>query len=106
MKTERRPSTVARRDLDGRDRRGFLGTIAAALTFVPVLTSWMLAPARTAGATRWLSRIRPGDPAWPSGASWTRLSESIGGRLVEVRSPLAVCVDAPSSTACAHLFQE
>jgi FAD/FMN-containing dehydrogenase len=66
----------------------------------------MLAPARAAGATRSLSRIRPGDAAWPSAASWTRLSESIGGRLVEVRSPWAVCVDAPSSTACAHLFQE
>lgn len=81
-------------------------TITAALTFVPVLFSWMFTPARVAGATRSLSRIRPGDAAWPSAASWTRLSESIGGRLVEVRSPLAVCVDAPSSTACAHLFQE
>lgn len=103
---ERRSPTVTRRDLDGTDRRGFLRTIAAALTLVPVLFSWLFAPARATGATRSLSRIRPGDAAWPSAASWTRLSESVGGRLVEVRSPLAVCVDAPSSTACAHLFQE
>jgi FAD/FMN-containing dehydrogenase len=52
-----------------------------------------------------MSRVRPGDSAWPSAASWDRLSREVGGRLVEVRSPLAVCLEAPSSADCARVFK-
>jgi FAD binding domain len=52
------------------------------------------------------SRLRPGDSAWPSAASWDRLSRDVGGRLVKVQSPLAACLEAPSSPSCAHLFKE
>jgi FAD/FMN-containing dehydrogenase len=68
--------------------------------------SWVLAPTRAAGAARSMSRVRPGDPAWPSEASWDQLSRDVGGRLVKVQSPLAACLEAPSSPSCAHLFKE
>jgi FAD/FMN-containing dehydrogenase len=51
-----------------------------------------------------MSRVRPGDPAWPSEANWARLGRNVGGRLVKVRSPLAECMKAPSSPACAKTF--
>ncbi|HEX2281993.1 MAG TPA: FAD-binding oxidoreductase, partial [Thermomicrobiales bacterium] len=46
----------------------------------------------------------PGDPRWPSAASWERLNQDVGGRLIAVESPLAACIDAPESTTCAHVF--
>jgi hypothetical protein len=52
-----------------------------------------------------MSRVRPGDPAWPPEASWDRLGRGVGGRLVKVRSPLAACLGAPSAPICAQLFQ-
>jgi FAD/FMN-containing dehydrogenase len=58
------------------------------------------------GAAHSMSRVRPGDPAWPSEASWDRLSRDIGGRLVKVQSPLAACLEAPSSPGCADVFKE
>jgi FAD binding domain/Berberine and berberine like len=52
------------------------------------------------------SRVRPGDPKWPSEASWNRLNAEVGGQLTEVRSPLAACVDAPSERSCRYLFKQ
>ena len=57
-------------------------------------------------ASRPVSRVRPGDPAWPSEASWDRLDRDVGGRLVKVQSPLAACLEAPSSPRCAQIFEE
>jgi len=37
-----------------------------------------------------VSRVRPGDPAWPSAALWDRLKRDVGGRLIEIRSPFGV----------------
>jgi hypothetical protein len=34
-------------------------------------------------------RVRPGDPSWPSAASWERLNRQTAGQLITVRSPLA-----------------
>jgi FAD/FMN-containing dehydrogenase len=53
-----------------------------------------------------VARVRPGEAAWPSEASWDRLRREVGGRLVEVQSPLARCVEAPSSPSCARLFDQ
>jgi FAD/FMN-containing dehydrogenase len=53
-----------------------------------------------------ISRVRPGDPAWPSGESWSRLREEVGGRLIKVRSPLTACLDAEPGAACAELFEQ
>ncbi len=51
-------------------------------------------------------RVLPGDAGWPSAAEWQRLSEAVGGQLVEPRSPLAACRAAPDSEACARFFRE
>ena len=47
-----------------------------------------------------IRRARPGDPAWPSRASWESLNRQVGGRLLEVESPLSLCRAAPTSAAC------
>jgi hypothetical protein len=87
-------------------RRRFLKTAAAALGSLPTICSSVLGPTRTRGAPRSMSRVRPGDPAWPSEANWDELSREVGGRLIKVRSPLAACVESPSSSTCAHLFKQ
>jgi FAD/FMN-containing dehydrogenase len=53
-----------------------------------------------------MSRVRPDDPAWPSKASWDRLSRDVGGRLVKVRSPLAAYMEAPAGPGCAQIFKQ
>jgi FAD/FMN-containing dehydrogenase len=87
------------------NRRGVLQGATVIIPFLSGIYSWVLGPARSQGAVRAQSRVRPGDPAWPSEADWNRLSRGVGGRLVEVRSPLADCIDAPTSTACAEVFK-
>ncbi len=64
-----------------------------------------LAPGASA-ATRPQARVRPRDPAWPTDESWDRLSREVEGRLIKVRSPLSVCVEAPSGEPCAQVFKE
>ena len=60
--------------------------IAAALPFMSGLARGASA------ATRPQARVRLGDPAWPSEASWDQLDRDVEGRLIKVRSPLADCV--------------
>jgi FAD/FMN-containing dehydrogenase len=88
------------------NRRRLLQIAVAAIPFLPSMWSWVLGPRRSAAATRSLSRVRPADSEWPSEASWDRLSQEIRGKLVKVQSPLAACMDAPSSPSCAHIFKE
>src|SRR5215468_3819074 len=64
-----------------------------------------LAPGASAAAQP-KTRVRPGDPTWPSDESWDQLSREVEGRLIKVRSPLAACVGASSDTACAQTFKE
>jgi FAD/FMN-containing dehydrogenase len=74
------------------------------LAGLPLIGS--LAP-RAWAAAQAKTRVRPGDPAWPSEAEWGELSRKVGGRLVKVRSPLSACVGAPSfDAACAQVFKE
>ena len=82
-----------------RNRRRLLQVAAA----MPLL-SGIGAPAH-ALATAPRSRVRPGDPDWPSEARWQQLGQAVGGRLVEVRSPLTACLKAPAGSACTQLFQ-
>lgn len=77
----------------------------AAVPFLPDPWSRLLAGTRRVGA-RADSRVRPGDPGWPSEASWQRLNREVGGRLSKVQSPLAACADAPSSSGCAQVFRD
>ena len=60
------------------DRRSFLkGTLA--LPFTPG-AAWAQAAPTNPG----VSRVRPGQPGWPSKASWDSLDRSVAGRLVKV----------------------
>jgi FAD/FMN-containing dehydrogenase len=88
------------------NRRGLLQRAAVTIPFLTGIWSRVLGPARGQGALQSQSRVRPGDPAWPSDASWDRLSREVGGRLAKVRSPLAACTNAPSSLACEQLFKD
>ena len=49
--------------------------------------------------------VRPGEPGWPDPAEWAKLAKSVGGRLVKVKPPFAVCTPDPGSRACVDLFQ-
>jgi FAD/FMN-containing dehydrogenase len=46
--------------------------------------------ARGLWATAPFSRVRPGDAAWPSDASWERLRRQVGGRLIKPAMPPSV----------------
>ncbi len=50
-------------------------------------------------------RVRPGDPAWPSAASWEKLKQQVGGNLIPVEFPLTVCQSASDSADCQALFK-
>ena len=86
------------------NRRRFLQAVAAALPFLPAICSYLLGSKRALGTTHSMSRVRPGDSAWPSAASWDRFGKEVGGRLVKVQSPLAACLEAPSSADCARVL--
>jgi FAD/FMN-containing dehydrogenase len=87
------------------NRRRFLRAVAAALPFLPAMCSYLLGSRRALGTTPFMSRVRPGDSAWPSAGSWDRFSQQVGGRLVKVESPFAACLEAPSSADCARVFK-
>ena len=53
-----------------------------------------------------LSRVRPGDPDWPSAARWVELDQQTGRRLVKVQSPWQACVDGKREAVCRELFKE
>jgi FAD/FMN-containing dehydrogenase len=79
------------------DRRALL----KGLVVLPLLSRFAIsAPKGAAGTARW---VRPGEPGWPSPAAWQALSESVGGRLVAVQSPLAACQADADSPACVAL---
>jgi len=88
------------------DRRRLLQIVVASIPSLPSIWSWLLGPRRSAAATRSLSRFRPADPEWPAEASWDRLSQEIRGKLLKVQSPLAECMEAPSSPICTQIFKE
>jgi FAD/FMN-containing dehydrogenase len=77
------------------DRRSFLkGTLA-----LPGVAWAQAAPAGP------VSRVRPGQPGWPSEASWDGLNRDVGGRLIKVQSSLGVCRDSPNGAACRDVFK-
>ena len=76
------------------DRREFLSSLA----LTPLLTQVAL-PARP------IRRVRPGDPRWPAVAEWEKLKAAVGGRLIKLESPLAVCKPNSSNAACAKVLK-
>jgi FAD/FMN-containing dehydrogenase len=85
-------------------RRQFLKTAAAIPAVWAGGSAIVSAGAGASGSM--VRRVRPGDPEWPSPASWEKLKASLGGRLLELKSPLDACRSAPQSVACAELFKE
>ena len=88
------------------NRRGLLQRAVVTIPFLSGMWSSLLGPRRGLGAVRSPSRARPGDPAWPSEASWNQLNRNVKGELVKVRSPLTTCTDVSASTACAQVFKD
>ncbi|HTV84275.1 MAG TPA: FAD-binding oxidoreductase [Dyella sp.] len=48
----------------------------------------------------WTSRVRPGQPRWPSAAQWDQLKQAVGGRLLKLESPFAHCTATSTTAAC------
>ena len=88
-------------------RRRDLLKAALTLPLLPWLTSPALAaiPSVTPMIPRLRSRVRPGNPGWPSPEQWGRLNQSVGGRLLRPRSPVEGCAnnDAACSEAIAQI---
>ncbi len=80
-------------------RRRLLGTLAG----LPLATRLA---GHAAAETKPQARVRLGDPAWPSEASWDQLDRDVEGRLIKVRSPLADCIGGTPDAACEQLFKE
>src|SRR5260370_10947444 len=76
---------------------------AAGLAFMPALLDPLRAALPENAPAR---RLRPSDPEWPDKASWAKLNEDVGGRLVKVSAPLSVCREAPDGGSCGNLFRE
>lgn len=80
-------------------RRALLRTLAA------LPPAWAFFSARTI-AKQAKRRVRPADSAWPTQRDWEGLNRSVGGRLLEVHSPLALCLAAPAGADCERVFSE
>src|ERR1700678_3344274 len=73
--------------------------------FVTAAISAPLLAYAPSGIAAAASRVRPGDPTWPASAAWDRLRQQVGGRLIEVQSPLTVCHASPTGIACRDFFR-
>jgi hypothetical protein len=80
--------------------------ILKGMAAIIALQSHPLARFAAKGATTpAFSRVRPGDAAWPSAASWAKLSEAVGGNLISVQSPFGACASDPESAPCADALR-
>ena len=78
---------------------------ALTLPLLPLVlspTGSLLASTRR-NVSRLLSRVRPGDPAWPNPTTWDALKRQVGGRLLKLQSPFAP--DAPAAARAEALKQ-
>ena len=77
------------------------------LMAIPLLTGLKrgLQSSAAAQSPHLQSRSRPGEPGWPTEASWDQLNRDVGGRLVKVQSPFTVC-SGPSSPQCNEFFKQ
>jgi len=76
-------------------------------SLLPLIGPRLLAPAWAGSASARLhTRVRPGDPGWPTAAQWEELRQAVGGRLIELQSPLHACLKAPDNAACKAMFAE
>src|SRR5215510_14492356 len=88
------------------NRRRFLKS-AAAIAALPIEGSDPPAPPGERVVTGPPAhRVRLGDPAWPSAASWDGLNHKVGWRLIKARTPLAACQNGPDSATCSAVFKK
>ena len=79
-------------------------SLLKAATALPLLPS-MLASSLAGAAqrvSRLYSRVRPGDPGWPSANLWAGLNRQVDGRLIKLDAPFASCAATPDGPACAE----
>jgi FAD/FMN-containing dehydrogenase len=80
-------------------KRRDLLKVAALLLSVAALESRAAATYATPRKVR--SRVRPGDPTWPSAAEWDRLDKAVDGRLIRLKSPFNGCTSTEGACAAA-----
>ena len=88
------------------NRRHFLKSAAAIPVFAIGCSQLSKSSAKRDAPGAFTRRVRPGDPAWPSAASWERLNREVEGRLIKVQSPLAACQNAGSNEACSEVLRK
>src|SRR6185503_13734435 len=79
------------------NRRDLLKAVVT-LPLLPLLMRSGGALAHGAGklATALRSRVRPGQPGWPTAAEWNRLKQDVGGRLLKLEPPFAQGAASPA----------
>jgi FAD/FMN-containing dehydrogenase len=86
-------------------RKSFLKRLAA----LPILSAiWRYLPAQASDVSSSLPlrRVRPSDAAWPDAASWEKLKQVVGGRLLKVESPIAACSNGADAAACEKVIKD
>jgi FAD/FMN-containing dehydrogenase len=58
-----------------------------------------------AAVTAGLRRVRPGDAAWPTRASWQKLKDAVGGNLIEVQPLFGACQADAKGAACGDVLK-
>ena len=84
------------------DRRTLLKHLAS----LPLLSALEPCMSFAEATPRTKSRVRPGDPRWPTAASWDKLKQHVGGNLIAVDFPLQACESGPQSPACEALWKD
>lgn len=79
------------------NRRDFL-THAGMLPLLTLVSAPLTVPTSAAenGAAGPFRRVRPSDPDWPRAATWDKLKETVGGRLIKVEPLFASCATGAS----------
>lgn len=86
------------------DRKHFLKSLAL-LPVLPVSCS-RLGTTSMRETNKPIRRVRPGDPEWPSKASWQKLRQKVQGHMVKVESPLDACKIKPQNEACTEVLRK
>ncbi|MGZ3898309.1 MAG: FAD-dependent oxidoreductase [Flavisolibacter sp.] len=51
-------------------------------------------------------RVRPGEPEWPSAATWEEFNQQVRGNLIKPESPLKACQSGSIGTGCRDVLKE
>jgi FAD/FMN-containing dehydrogenase len=88
------------------NRRRLLAA-AAAIPLLPIARS-AAAPVRSRNSTKrpLFQRVRTSDASWPSAASWDKLNQAAGGRLIKVQPLLAACANGANSADCQVVLKD